>query len=70
MYRYLYLLFYKLIPAGAEAILNMASVLHDETIFEDPHKFLPERYLAGDVALKKQRTIPFGLGKFIKRVST
>ena len=43
----------------------MASVLHDETIFEDPHKFLPERYLAGDVALKKQRTIPFGLGKFV-----
>ncbi|XP_067947649.1 uncharacterized protein [Watersipora subatra] len=51
------------IPAGAELMLNMGSVLHDEAVFEEPEKFKPERYLTGDIALKKQRTIPFGLGR-------
>lgn len=44
-------------------MLNMASVLHDESVFEEPDKFKPERYLTGDIALKKQRTIPFGIGE-------
>ena len=44
----------------------MASVLHDETVFEDPLEFKPERYLEGDVALKKQYTIPFSLGMSFK----
>ncbi|XP_067946650.1 cytochrome P450 2D26-like [Watersipora subatra] len=51
------------IPAGAELMLNMTSVLNDEAVFEEPTKFKPERYLTGDIALKKQRTIPFGLGR-------
>ena len=54
--------FIQLLPGGADLLLNMASVLHDETIFEDPLTFNPQRYLEGDVKLKKQRTIPFGLG--------
>ena len=53
----------KVIPAGADLLLNMSSVLHDETVFNEPDKFKPERYLTGDIALKKQRTIPFGIGK-------
>ena len=40
----------------------MASVLHDEAVFEDPLTFKPQRYLEGDIALKKQRTIPFSIG--------
>ena len=60
-----HLLFYlQIIPAGADILLNMASVLHDETVFEEPNKFKPERYLTGDIALKKQRTIPFSIGKY------
>ena len=44
--------------------MNMASVLHDEKIpvFENPETFKPQRYIEGDTALKKQRTITFGLG--------
>ena len=41
----------------------MSSILHDEKVFEEPHKFNPDRYLTGDIQLKKQRTIPFGLGE-------
>ncbi|XP_067946219.1 cytochrome P450 2C23-like [Watersipora subatra] len=52
-----------LIPSGADLMLNMASVLHDEQVYEDPHKFKPERYLTGNIAVKKQHTIPFGLGR-------
>ena len=54
---------FQLIPAGSELMLNMSSVLHDEKVFEEPEKFKPERYLEGDVTLKKQRTIPFGIGE-------
>ena len=41
----------------------MASILADESVFEEPEKFRPERYLEGDITLKKQRTLPFGLGE-------
>ena len=41
----------------------MASVLHDESDFTEPDVFKPERYLSGDIALKKQRTLPFGMGE-------
>jgi len=44
-------------------MINFLSVLHDETVFEQPLKFKPERYLTGNIALKKQRTIPFGIGE-------
>lgn len=53
----------QLVPSGNILVLNMASVLHDETVFEEPDNFKPERYLTGDVALKKQRTMAFGIGK-------
>ena len=43
--------------------MHIGSVLHDEKVFEKPEKFKPERYLEGDIALKKQRTLAFGTGK-------
>ena len=52
-----------MIPAGAELMLNMTSVLWDEEVFENAREFNPDRYLEGDIALKKARTIPFGIGK-------
>ena len=57
-----------MIPAGADLMLNMSSLLHDPQVFENPDKFDPDRYLTGDVALKKQRTVPFSMGNvyFIK----
>lgn len=58
----LFLLF-QFIPGGSQLLLNMTSLLYDETVFEEPDKFKPERYLTGDVALRKQRTVPFGIGK-------
>ena len=59
---HIFILNTQLIPAGSDILLNMASVLHDKTVFEEPLKFRPERYLEGDVAKKKQQTLPFGLG--------
>ena len=56
------LLFVQLVPAGADLLIDMASVLHDPDVFENPMEFNPDRYLIGDVALKKQRTIPFSIG--------
>ena len=44
-------------------MLNMASVLWDEEVFDNAREFNPDRYLEGDIALKKARTIPFGIGK-------
>ena len=55
---------FKVIPSGTELMIDIASVLYDETVFEQPEKFKPERYLEGDVALKKQRTMAFGLGNY------
>ena len=49
--------FLQLLPGGADLLLNMASVLHDETIFEDPLTFNPQRYLEGDVKLKKDNSL-------------
>ena len=51
-----------MIPAGADLLINYTSIVWDETMFEEPRKFKPERYLTGDITLKKQRTIPFGIG--------
>lgn len=48
----------------------MKSVLYDETVFEEPDKFKPERFLEGDVRLKKERMVFFGLGKTLKLCTT
>lgn len=43
-------------------MFNMTSIIHDESVFEEPDLFKPERFLAGDVDLKKNRNLVFGLG--------
>lgn len=52
-----------MVPAGADLMMNMASVLQDPQVFENPEQFDPDRYLTGDITLKKQRTIPFSMGE-------
>ena len=44
-------------------IIDIGSVLHDGTIFEEPEKFKLKRNLEGDIALKTRKTIPFGVGR-------
>ena len=53
-----------MIPDGADLLMHIGSVLHDEKVFEEPEKFKPERYLEGDIVLKKQRTLAFSIGKY------
>ena len=53
-----------MIPDGADLLMHIGSVLHDEKVFEEPDKFKPERYLEGDISLKKQRTLAFSIGKY------
>ena len=45
----------------------MASVLWDEEVFENPREFNPDRFLNGDIAFKKTRSIPFGIGMVTTR---
>ncbi|KAF6021959.1 hypothetical protein EB796_019730 [Bugula neritina] len=60
--------YYLKVTAGCELMINMASILWDEKVFEEPEKFKPERYLSGDVTLKKSRTIAFGIGEGLARM--
>lgn len=52
-----------MLPGNAELMVFMGSVLHDDTIFEEPLKFDPERYMGEDASVLKQKTIPFSVGK-------
>lgn len=55
--------FVQLIPVGADILLNMVSVLCNPEVFEEPYSFKPERFLTGDIELKKRHAVYFGLGK-------
>ncbi|KAK3800248.1 hypothetical protein RRG08_018858 [Elysia crispata] len=53
-----------LIPKGSRLFLDINSALHDETTWENPHQFHPERFLdASGNLLKPAEFIPFGLGR-------
>lgn len=40
-----------------------ASALHNyEQVFPEPHSFIPDRWLEGDVDLKRRYWVPFGRG--------
>ncbi|RUS91410.1 hypothetical protein EGW08_000840 [Elysia chlorotica] len=55
-----------LIPKGSQLFINLNSTLHDESKWENPLQFRPERFLDanGDV-FKPNEFLPFGLGRRI-----
>lgn len=56
------------IPAGTTAMVNMWAITHDATIWKEPNKFKPERFLPSeggenvDVRGSDMRLAPFGAG--------
>ncbi|XP_002979636.2 cytochrome P450 78A4 [Selaginella moellendorffii] len=53
------------VPAGTTAMVNMWSITHDSSIWTEPEKFSPERFLEQDVDVKGTdlRLAPFGAGR-------
>ena len=57
------------IPAGSTVLANQWAVLHDPSIFPDPFKFKPERWLDADgkLLIDSKAPIPtkcaFGFGR-------
>lgn len=46
-------------------VAALSSANHDESVWEEPHKFRPERFLDGDgnLSLKNDVSLPFSAGK-------
>ncbi|KAF7373020.1 Cytochrome P450 [Mycena sanguinolenta] len=57
------------IPANSIVIGNAWAILHDETIYPDPHSFKPERFLLSDgklnPAIRDPESVAFGFGRRI-----
>ncbi|KAF7373059.1 Cytochrome P450 [Mycena sanguinolenta] len=57
------------IPANSLVIGNAWAILHDETVYPDPHSFRPERFLLSDGKLnpttRDPETVAFGFGRRI-----
>ncbi|XP_002979624.2 cytochrome P450 78A4 [Selaginella moellendorffii] len=53
------------IPAGTTAMVNMWSITHDPSVWSEPEKFNPERFLEQDIDVKGTdlRLAPFGAGR-------
>lgn len=54
------------IPKGTVLISNLWAVLHDPKVWNEPHKFNPQRFLNEDGRIlpeKPDHLIPFGLGR-------
>ncbi|GJE96517.1 hypothetical protein PsYK624_127140 [Phanerochaete sordida] len=56
------------IPAGAVVIANIWAMLHDENVFPEPDKFMPERFLGADGALSSSAPRPDALWGFGRRI--
>lgn len=53
------------IPANSPVLINYYSLTRDETLWENPERFYPERFIDGDGALDKVKVgqfYPFGVG--------
>ena len=54
------------VPKGAQVIANLYAAHMDPEIFQDPDKFMPERFLDKDGKLSGwNKVMPFGLGEFL-----
>ncbi|KDQ55456.1 hypothetical protein JAAARDRAFT_336883 [Jaapia argillacea MUCL 33604] len=53
------------IPKGATVIGNTWAMFHNDTTFQDPDSFVPERFLNDDGSLKEYPTAYFGFGRRI-----
>ncbi|KAL2332666.1 hypothetical protein Fmac_013879 [Flemingia macrophylla] len=53
------------VRAGTTAMVNMWAISHDESIWEDPWAFKPERFIKEDVSImgSDMRLAPFGAGR-------
>ncbi|GLJ48567.1 hypothetical protein SUGI_1024470 [Cryptomeria japonica] len=53
------------VPAGTTAMVNMWSITHDPKIWDSPHEFRPERFVAEKVDVRGNdlRLAPFGAGR-------
>ncbi|KAK4479417.1 hypothetical protein RD792_014931 [Penstemon davidsonii] len=53
------------VPAGTTAMVNMWAITHDPTVWPEPEKFRPERFLEEDVSIMGSdlRLAPFGSGR-------
>ncbi|KAG6489868.1 hypothetical protein ZIOFF_051149 [Zingiber officinale] len=54
-----------IVPAGTTAMVNMWAIAHDESIWENPQEFRPERFAEEDVSVlgSDLRLAPFGAGR-------
>ncbi|XP_030451942.1 geraniol 8-hydroxylase-like [Syzygium oleosum] len=55
------------IPKGAQVLINVFAMGRDPSIWDDPDKFLPERFLGSDIDVRGQNfeLVPFGGGRRI-----
>ncbi|XP_071731538.1 cytochrome P450 78A5-like [Rutidosis leptorrhynchoides] len=54
-----------MVPAGTTAMVNMYAITHDESVWIEPHRFNPDRFLTEDVSIMGSdlRLAPFGAGR-------
>ncbi|KAA1470664.1 cytochrome P450 [Dentipellis sp. KUC8613] len=53
------------IPKGATVYGNLYSICHDHTVFTDPSKFMPERFLETKDPMFSNFELPYGFGRRI-----
>lgn len=55
----IYVFYTNLVPKGALVCISPAESHHDETIFDDPYAFKPERWLSTDYWATRAREMSF-----------
>lgn len=51
------------IPKGTEMVFSLWSVMYDDTVWEKPDEYIPDRFIKGDQFVKPESFIPFSIGK-------